>query len=98
MVVGLRPVVSATERPSRPRISRGDATPVGIAGAACTHCGLPVPGEPDLGDKRGDAKPEVIIAHHDTMVQTGDRVIVFMPSKKQVREVEKLFQVSATFF
>jgi trk system potassium uptake protein TrkA len=60
--------------------------------------GLPVPGEPDLGDKRGDAAPEVIIAHHDTVVQTSDRVIVFMPSKKQVREVEKLFQVSATFF
>jgi trk system potassium uptake protein TrkA len=60
--------------------------------------GLPVPGEPDLGDKRGDAAPEVIIAHHDTLVQTHDRVIVFMPSKKQVREVEKLFQVSATFF
>jgi trk system potassium uptake protein TrkA len=60
--------------------------------------GLPVPGEPDLGDKRGDASPEVIIAHHDTRVQTGDRVIVFMPSKKQVREVEKLFQVSPTFF
>jgi trk system potassium uptake protein TrkA len=60
--------------------------------------GLPVPGEPDRGDKRGDAQPEVIIAHHDTVVQTNDRVIVFMPSRKQVREVEKLFQVSATFF
>jgi trk system potassium uptake protein TrkA len=64
--------------------------------------GLPVPGELDLGDKRANreewAAPEVIIAHHDTVVQTGDRVIVFMPSKKQVREVEKLFQVSATFF
>ncbi len=62
--------------------------------------GLPVPGDEDslaLGDKRGDAAAEVIIAHHDTVVQTGDRVIVFMSSKKQVREVEKLFQVSATF-
>jgi trk system potassium uptake protein TrkA len=63
--------------------------------------GLPVVGSEDslaLGDKRGDAAPEVIIAHHDTVIQTGDRVIVFMPSKKQVREVEKLFQVAATFF
>ena len=59
--------------------------------------GLPVPGEEALGDKRGDAAPEVIIAHHDTVIQQGDRVIVFMPSKKQVREVEKLFQVTATF-
>lgn len=62
--------------------------------------GLSVRGDHDslaLGDKRGDAAPEVIIAHHDTVIQTGDRVIVFMPSRKQVREVERLFQVSATF-
>jgi trk system potassium uptake protein TrkA len=51
-----------------------------------------------LGDKRGDVRPEVIIAHHDTVIQPGDRVIVFMPSRKQVREVERLFQVAATFF
>jgi trk system potassium uptake protein TrkA len=31
------------------------------------------------------------------VIQPGDRVIVYMPNKKQVREVEKLFQVSATF-
>jgi trk system potassium uptake protein TrkA len=63
--------------------------------------GLPVSGEMEslaLGDKRGDAAPEVIIAHHDTVIQPGDRVIVFMSSRKQVREVEKLFQVAATFF
>ena len=64
--------------------------------------GLPVPGGAAMEDKRADGKeaaaPEVIIAHHDTVMQSGDRVIVFMPSKKQVREVEKLFQVSATFF
>ncbi|MDH4059310.1 MAG: Trk system potassium transporter TrkA [Aquincola sp.] len=62
--------------------------------------GLPVAGSDEslaLGDKRGDAAPEVIIAHHDTVIQQGDRVIVFMPSKKQVREVERLFQVTATF-
>jgi trk system potassium uptake protein len=44
-----------------------------------------------------DAKPEVIIAHHDTVVQTHDHVIVFVPRKRMIREVEKLFQVSATF-
>ncbi len=60
--------------------------------------GLPVPGDTDMGDKRGDAAPQVIIAHHDTVMQNGDRVVVFMSSKKQVREVEKLFQVAATFF
>ncbi len=41
---------------------------------------------------------EVLIAHHDTVVETDDHVIVFLPNKRQVRAVEKLFQVGATFF
>ncbi len=45
----------------------------------------------------GDARVEVIIAHHDTLVQPNDHVIIFVPRKRMVREIEKLFQVSATF-
>ncbi len=67
--------------------------------------GLPTPEEQDAlpavemrADGELKAQPQVIIAHHDTVVETGDRVIVFMSSRRQVREVEKLFQVSATFF
>ncbi len=47
-----------------------------------------------------DLKPakEVIIPHHDTVLRSGDHVIVFVPRKRMVRQVEKLFQVSATFF
>jgi trk system potassium uptake protein TrkA len=44
-----------------------------------------------------EAKPQVIIAHHDTVVMPNDHVIIFVPRKRMVREVEKLFQVSATF-
>jgi trk system potassium uptake protein TrkA len=44
---------------------------------------------------RGD---DVLIAHHDTVVETDDHAIVFLPNKRQVRAVEKLFQVGATFF
>jgi trk system potassium uptake protein TrkA len=32
------------------------------------------------------------------VIQTHDHVIVFVPTKRMVREVEQLFQVSATFF
>jgi len=39
----------------------------------------------------------VIIPHHDTVIETDDHVIVFVPRKRMVREIEKLFQVSATF-
>ena len=43
------------------------------------------------------AQRQVIIAHHDTVIQSEDHVIVFVPRKRMVREIEKLFQVSATF-
>jgi len=43
-------------------------------------------------------KPQVIMAHHDTVIEQNDHVILFIPRKRMVREVEKLFQVSATFF
>jgi trk system potassium uptake protein TrkA len=43
------------------------------------------------------AQPQVIMAHGDTVVMPNDHVIVFVPRKRMVREVEKLFQVSATF-
>jgi trk system potassium uptake protein TrkA len=40
----------------------------------------------------------VVIPHHDTVIAADDHVIVFVPKKRLVRDVEKLFQVSATFF
>ena len=43
---------------------------------------------------RGD---EVIMAHHDTKVQAGDHVIVFVTDKKMLPKVEKLFQVGVGF-
>ncbi|MES2716254.1 MAG: Trk system potassium transporter TrkA [Pseudomonadota bacterium] len=47
----------------------------------------------------GEAAPplQVVIPHHDTVIERDDHVIVFVPRKRQVREVEKLFQVGATF-
>ena len=48
-------------------------------------------------DGRPEPPSEVIIAHHDTVIAPDDHVIVFVPRKRMVREVEKLFQVSATF-
>ncbi|WP_088281137.1 Trk system potassium transporter TrkA [Ideonella sp. A 288] len=41
---------------------------------------------------------QVVIPHHDTVIHSGDHVIVFVPRKRMVREVERLFQVGATFF
>ena len=44
------------------------------------------------------AQPQVLMAHHDTLIESNDHVIVFLPHKRMVREVERQFQVSATFF
>ena len=41
---------------------------------------------------------EVIAATDSTMIQSNDHVILFLPSKRLIRDVEKLFKVGATFF
>jgi len=43
---------------------------------------------------RGD---EVIMAHHDIVIQAEDHLILFLLDKKKIHEVEKLFQVAVTF-
>jgi trk system potassium uptake protein TrkA len=40
---------------------------------------------------------DVIMAHHDTVVQGEDHVIVFVTDKKTLPKVEKLFEVSVGF-
>jgi len=40
---------------------------------------------------------EVVIAHHDTVIEAGDHVIVFCVRKKLVKKVEQLFQVGFHF-
>jgi trk system potassium uptake protein TrkA len=88
-------------------IVRGDRKTCRMAGRRVDEIGLPKGAQvgaivrglhrPDGSEAGVDAKPEVIIAHHDTVVQPNDHVIVFVPRKRMIREVEKLFQVSATF-
>jgi trk system potassium uptake protein TrkA len=47
---------------------------------------------------RGEGEQiEVLMPHHDTEIQSEDRLILFLPHTRLVREVEKLFQVKATF-
>jgi trk system potassium uptake protein TrkA len=41
---------------------------------------------------------EVIITHHDTLIESDDHVILFLTDKRLVREVEQLFQVGFSFF
>ncbi len=43
---------------------------------------------------RGD---DVIIAHHDTVIESEDHVILFLTDKRDIKDVEKLFQVAITY-
>jgi len=67
------------------------------------HFGLILRGLPDAfapgGGVDPDAPPpQVIIPRGETMIESNDHVVLFIPSKRLVREVEKLFRVGATFF
>lgn len=41
---------------------------------------------------------EVLIAHHDTVIQAEDHVILFLANKRYIKELERLFQVGFNFF
>jgi trk system potassium uptake protein TrkA len=64
------------------------------------HMGLIVRGLPDSPDAPpGDLRePQVIIPRSSTVIESNDHVVFFLPNKRLVRDVEKLFRVSATFF
>jgi trk system potassium uptake protein TrkA len=66
------------------------------------HMGLIVRGLPDAtapaGEGAGLPEPQVIIPRSTTVLESNDHVVFFLPHKRLVREVEKLFRVSATFF
>ena len=89
-------------------IVRGDRKTCRMAGRRIDEIGLPAGAQvgaivrglhlSDGSAAGAGARPQVIIAHHDTVIEPNDHVIVFVPRKRMVREVEKLFQVSATFF
>ncbi|MCU0968644.1 MAG: Trk system potassium transporter TrkA, partial [Rubrivivax sp.] len=89
-------------------IVRGDRRTCRMAGRRIEEIKLPAGAQvgalvrglhrPDGSEAGAEARPQVIIAHHDTVVEPLDHVIIFVPTKRMVREVERLFQVSATFF
>ena len=40
---------------------------------------------------------QVIIAHHDTVIETDDHVILFMTDRRKIERLEQLFQVGVSF-
>jgi len=74
-------------------IAHGDSTTSKVVGRQI--CELKLPFGTTIGAiVRGN---DVIIAHHDTVIEPEDHVILFLIDKKYISDVEKLFQVGITF-
>ena len=79
-------------------VARGDARTSRLVGRRIDEIPLP-PGARMGALVRGTGNDcEVLMPHHDLMIEADDHVIIFIPDKRQLRAVEKLFQVSAFFF
>lgn len=75
-------------------VAHGDAKSSKVVGKMIQDINLP-PGTTIGAVVRDD---EVIIAHHNTVIKSGDHVILFLVDKKYIRDVERLFQMGLSFF
>ncbi|OUR71197.1 Trk system potassium transport protein TrkA [Methylophaga sp. 41_12_T18] len=75
-------------------VAHGDKSSSLVVGRRIDEIDLP-PGTTIGAIVRGD---EVIIAHHDTVIEAEDHVILFLIHKRYITEVERLFQVGFSFF
>lgn len=81
-------------------VARGDRKTSKVVGRRIEEIGLPKGAQ--IGAivrtaQDAQTPQRVVIPHHDTVIEQDDHVIVFVPRKRMVRDVERLFQVSATF-
>jgi trk system potassium uptake protein TrkA len=74
-------------------VAHGDRKSCRMTGRRIEEIELP-PGTLIGAVVRGE---QVFMAHHDTRIEDGDHVIVFVSDKKNLPRVERLFQVSAGF-
>lgn len=75
-------------------IAHGDSTSSKVVGKRVEQIKLPE-GTTIGAIIRGE---EVIMAHHDIVIENEDHLILFLLDKKKFNAVEKLFQVGVTFF
>ncbi|MBL0421762.1 Trk system potassium transporter TrkA [Ramlibacter sp. AW1] len=81
-------------------IARGDAKTSRLVGRTIDQVEAALPRGVRVGAiVRGEEphRQQVLMPAHDLVVETDDHLIIFIPSKRQVRDVERMFQVSATF-
>ncbi|MGE0482889.1 MAG: Trk system potassium transporter TrkA [Gammaproteobacteria bacterium] len=74
-------------------IAHGDRNSSRVVGRAIDEIDLP-PGTTIGAIVRGK---DVIMVHHDTVIEPEDHVILVVTNKRHVNDVERLFQVNVTF-
>jgi len=74
-------------------VAHGDRQSSQVVGRSIDE--LPLPAGTTVGALV--RRDEVIIAHDSTVIEDGDHVILFVPDKRQVKQVERLFQVGLAF-
>jgi trk system potassium uptake protein TrkA len=74
-------------------VAHGDKKTSKVVGRMIDEIKLP-PGTTIGAIVRGE---QVIIAHHDTVIEAEDHVILFLIDKNRISDVEHLFQVAVTF-
>jgi trk system potassium uptake protein TrkA len=79
-------------------IAHGDKRTSKVVGKALDEIDLPNGATIGAIVRETDKGNEVLIAHDDVVVETGDHVIVFLVDKKHTTDIEQLFQVGFTFF
>ena len=74
-------------------IAHGDENSSKVVGRQIAEIELPK-GTAIVAVVRGD---KVIIAHHDTVIETDDHIILFMTDRRKIEHLESLFQVDVSF-
>ena len=74
-------------------VAHGDARESRVVGRRIEEIQLPR-GATISAIVRGD---DVLMAHHDTEIQADDHVILFIADRRQIDEVERLFEVGGAF-
>jgi trk system potassium uptake protein TrkA len=74
-------------------IAHGDENSSMVVGRKIQDIDLPK-GTAIVAIVRGD---QVIIAHHDTLIESDDHVILFMTDRRKIEQLETLFQVDVSF-
>jgi len=79
-------------------VARGDARSSRLVGKRVEQIELPEGARFGVVVRGQGEAAQVLMPHHDLVIEPDDHVIIFVPNKRLVRAVERLFELKATFF